>query len=101
MVKNQTLDQPGALGGWLGALDGDLERLDDPAVLNPGGTRRFAGAAVEAEVKVVANLSAEPDSTIRHGSHQVDSSARAVVLVGGLDVRGTTRRAKPAMDTIL
>ena len=78
----------------------DAERLDQLAVLHAGGAGRFAGTAVEAQLEVALDARRELEPTVGHGPHQIDAAARAVVLVAGLDVRRTGRRAQTAMDAV-
>ena len=84
-----------------GACERDLERLDHLAVLNARGAGRLAGPAIEAELEVLAHARPHRQPTVGDRPHQVDSSARAVVLVASLDVGRTARRAEPAVDAFL
>ena len=101
MMEDQALDQARPFRGGLRSLDGDLERFNDPPVLNSRRTGGFTGPAVETEIKVVANLGTQADPTVRDGPHQVNSTSRAIVLVRSLDVSGTARGAKSAMNAVL
>jgi uncharacterized protein YbjT (DUF2867 family) len=47
----------------------NAERLDQPAVLNSGGTGRLAGPAIQTQVQMAANLGAQLEPAIGHGSH--------------------------------
>ena len=67
----------------------------------PDGQARLAGAAVEAEVQVIADLGAHRQPAVGHGAHQVDPAARAIVLVASLDVGRAARRAEAAVDAVL
>src|SRR5207248_2447131 len=82
-------------------LERDLERLDDPAVLDPRRTGRLAGPAVQAELQVLADARPHLEPAVGDRAHQVDPAARTVILVAGLEVRRTARRAQTAMDTFL
>ncbi len=82
-------------------LQRDLERLDDLTVLHSRGARRLARATVEAEVQVLADLAAHLQPAVSDRAHQVDSPARAIVLVARLDVGRATLHAEAAVDAVL
>ena len=100
-MENQPLQKALALGGRRGALDRDLEGLDDLAVLHARRAGGFACAAVETEVQVMADLLAQTEAAVGDGAHQVDASARAVVLIRGFDIRRAARGAEAAVNAVL
>ena len=101
VMEDQPLEQAGPGLGRRVLLDGDLERLDQLAVLDARRAGRLAGPAIEAELEVPADVGPHRQPAVGHGPHQVDPPARAVVLVAGLDVRRAARRAEAAVDAFL
>ena len=101
VVEDQPLEQAGPVRGRRRSVEGDLERLDQFAVLDARRAGGLAGPAVEAEVEVVADLGRDADPAVGHRPHQVDPAPGAVVLVASLDVSGATRGAEAAVDAVL
>lgn len=89
-VQNPPLEPAGsgARPLSLGALHFDAERLDQPAVLDAGRTGGFTAAAVETQVEMPCDRTAQGNAAVGDGAHQVDAAARAVVFVARFEVRG-------------
>ncbi len=101
VVEDQPLEDPGPVAGRCRGVEGDLEGLDDLAVLDPRRAGGLAGPAVEAEVEVLPDLGRGANPPISDRPHQVDPAPGAVVLVGRLDIRRAARGAEPAVDAVL
>ncbi len=76
------------------------EGLDQLAILHARWAGRFAAAAIQAQLQMPPHIVRQRQPAVGHAAHQIDSPARAVVFVAGLQIRGTRRSAKPAMDAI-
>ena len=97
--QNQLAEQiEAAFHPLVALLDGQAERLDQPAVADARGTGRFAGPAVQAQFQVSAHAVGQRRIAVGHHSHQLDAAARPVVLVAQLGVGRAGRGAKSAMD---
>ena len=90
-----------ALSRWpVGRVHRHAEWLDELAVLHAGGARRFARAAIEAQLEMPAHAVVELELAIGHAAHEIDAAARALVLVARFDVRRTRGRAQAAVDAV-
>src|SRR5260370_4043214 len=78
----------------------DAKRLDELAILSPGRTGGFTGPAIQAQVEGAANLGVQVEPAIRHRAHQVNTPARAVVLISKLDIGWTGGGVQTAVDAI-
>ena len=101
MMEYELLKQGRSQLGRSGLTESNLEGFYQLAVLNPGRTGGFTGATVEAKLQMTANFGADGESAVDDRSHKIDSSARAIVFVAGLDIGGTTCRAEAAMNAVL
>lgn len=81
-------------------LDFDTERFDQPAILHARRAGRFAAPAVEAEIQMSADLVGQFQPAVGDRPHQIDSPARAVVFVAGLQIRRARGGAQTAVDAV-
>ncbi len=100
-MEDHALEQAGLLARRRRLLERDLERLDHPAILDPGRTGSLARPAVQAELEVLADARSHLEPAVGDGAHQVDPAPRAVILVARLEVCRAARRAEAAVDTFL
>ena len=75
-----------------------LRLLDEPAVGNPRGACRLAGAALDAEVPVLDDPRLDAGPPLEHGLHQRDAAPRRFRLKPRFDVRGARVEAEAAVD---
>src|SRR2546429_5973487 len=74
--------------------------LEQISILNSRGTCRFAGATAETAIDVRLKrqrIRLQPPFFYR--AHQVDATARTVILIRGCNVGWTRFKAQPAMNT--
>jgi hypothetical protein len=68
--------------------------------LNTSGADRLAGPASQAAINMnFESIRIRTEFIFLNRTHQVDSPARAIVLVAGEDIGGTSFEAETAMHT--
>src|SRR5439155_3755591 len=74
--------------------------LEQMSILNARRTCRFTGATAETAIDVrLKRQRIRLQPPFLHRAHKVDAAARAIILVGGRDVRWTRFKAQPAVNT--
>src|SRR5262249_37578586 len=93
----------GARASRLSMLSFDVapRRLEEHAVLHPGGARGLTGEAAEAVAHLPGKLMGHVERAIGDRAHERNPPARAVALPFRRDVRRTRRQTHPAVHALL